>query len=449
MPTPARSESRLSDDDIRDIAVEAYVYAFPLVLMEITRRTTTNIAAPGHGRAPVNRFGHMVRLPDATFRDVVAPSPDTLNSILWFDVSSEPLIIEMPDSGGRYHLLQILDMWTDVFASPGSRTTGDRAETFAIVGPRWHGTLPNDMDGLVSPTDQGWIIGRTLTNGITDYAAVHEFQTGLTACPLSLYGGQCRFMPNHVDQKLPMSPPLDQVVAMDAAAFFSLFTQLARQNPPHLHDHPILARMARVGLEPGKTFALAELPPTVRDAFAAAPHVAFEQLSTEIFRTGPVVRGWHFISEPIGTYATDYLHRASVACNGLGANLPEDARYAVLTMNDRGEGLSGDSAFVLHFDKTEIPPVRGFWSVTVYNEHRYFADNPMNRYALGDRDPLSFNPDGSLDLFIQRDDPGDGKRANWLPSPGGQAFLLVLRLYWPKHEVLRGDWQPPSLVAAP
>ena len=449
MMAPAHGESHtLSDDDIRDIAVEAYTYAFPLVLMEITRRVTTNIAAPGHGKAPVNRFGHMVRLPDSSYRDVVAPNADTLNSILWFDVSSEPLVIEMPDSGGRYHLLEILDMWTDVFASPGSRTTGDGAQIFAIVGPRWRGTLPNDTRGLLSPTDQGWIVGRTRTNGIADYAAVHEFQNGLTACPLSHYGARCPVTPNHVDETLAMSPPLDQVLGMDAATFFSLFTQLAQRNPPHVTDQPILARMSRVGLEPGKAFGLSDLPSTTRDAFAAAPRLALDPLSTEIFRSGPVVRGWHFIGQPIGTYATDYLHRASVACNGLGANLPEDARYAVLTANDRGERLNGGSAFVLHFEKPEIPPVRGFWSVTVYNEQRYFAENPMNRYALGDRDPLSFNPDGSLDLFIQHDDPGEGKRENWLPTPREGPFSLVLRLYWPKREVMSGEWRPPSLITA-
>ena len=438
----------LSEEEAREIAIEAYIYAFPLVLMEISRRTATNIAAPGHRKAPVNRFGHMYHFPDASVKDVLLLNVDTLFSVLWFDVSAEPLVIHKPDSGGRYHLLPILDMWTDVFASPGSRTTGDGAETFAVVGPRWRGSLPQGVQCLTSPTEQGWINGRTEARGASDYAAVHEFQNGLTTCPLSRFGEPCKMSPSQVDAHMPTSNPLKQLEAMEAAKFFALFAELSRPNPPHAQDQPILARMARAGLEPGKAFVLSELSSPAREAFEAAPGVALDELKKEIFRSGSVVNGWRFIDQPMGTYGADYLHRASVAYNALGANVPEDTSYLLLTTDDEGQRLDAASTYAIRFEKGQLPPVHAFWSLTVYDQHRYFADNPVNRYALSDRDDLMFNSDGSVDLWIQRNDPGEAKSVNWLPGPREGPFSLILRLYWPKPEVVSGAWQPPLITVA-
>lgn len=449
MESPS-GRQELSEEEAREIAVEAYVYAFPLVLMEICRRTSTNIAAPGHRKAPVNRFGHMQRFPDSSFKDsMFLPNVDTLFSVLWFDVSSEPLIIQKPDSGGRYHLLAILDMWTDIFASIGSRTTGNGPDHFAIVGPRWQGSLPNGMHCLTSPTDQGWINGRTEAKGVDDFHAVYEFQQGLTACPLSRFGdGQpCHVGPRHVDPGMPVTSPLAQVEAMEVAAFFSLFAELSRQNPPHAQDQPVLARMARAGLEPGKAFVLSELPAVTREAFVAAPESALGNFKQEVFRSESI-NGWRFLEQPVGTYGTDYLHRASVAYNALGANVAEDTSYLVMIGDDRGEPLQSDSAYILRFTTAQLPPVHAFWSLTLYDERRFFADNRINRYALSNRDHLAYNDDGSLEVWIQREDPGEGKTANWLPTPRRGPFSLVLRLYWPKPEVVNGNWRPPPITAS-
>jgi hypothetical protein len=246
---------------------------------------------------------------------------------------------------------------------------------------------------------------------------------------------------------VPATPALEQIQAMDATAFFSLFADLARQNPPHTQDQPILARMARVGLEPGKTFVLSELPAATREAFLAAPAVAIENLKLEVFRTAAVINGWRFLGQPMGTYGTDYIHRASVAYNALGANVAEDTSYLVLIFDDRGERLQSEFRYAIHFEREQLPPVHAFWSLTLYDERRYFADNPMNRYALSDRDELAINPDGSIDFWVQRDDPGAGKNANWLPTPRQGTFSLVLRLYWPKPEVVNGGWRPPPITA--
>jgi hypothetical protein len=337
-------------------------------------------------------------------------------------------------------------MWTDVFASLGSRTTGNGAETFAVVGPRWRGSLPDGVRCLTSPTEQGWINGRTEARGIADHAAVQEFQNGLTACPLSLFGKPCKMSPSAVDAHLPTTPPLAQLEAMDAATFFSLFAELSRPNPPHVQDQPILARMARAGLEPGKTFVLSELASPVREAFEAAPSIALDALKKEIFRSGSVIHGWRFIDQPMGTYGADYLHRASVAYNALGANVAEDTSYLLLTTDGDGRRLDSAATYAIHFEKEQLAPVHAFWSLTVYNQHRLLADNPLNRYALSDRDDLMYNTDGSLDLWIQRDDPGAAQHANWLPAPREGPFSLILRLYWPKPEVVNGGWRPPPIT---
>jgi len=435
----------LSEEDARDIAVEAYVYAYPLVLMEVTRRVSTNVPRPEEQRAPVNRFGHMSRFPDASFTDIVSPNADTLDSMLWFDVSSEPLVIEKPASAGRYHLLPILDMWTDVFASPGSRTTGDEAERFAIVGPRWIGNLPREVNEVRSPTEQGWIIGRTRTSGRSDYADVHVFQNALIASPLRDYGSDCSPRDAPVDTGMDMSAPVEQVARLSAANFFSLFALTTRKNPPHAHDYPMLARMRRLGLEPGKIFDLSQVSPMARSALEAAPAIAMKSMELELFQNASKMNGWRFIAQPVGTYGANYLHRASVALNGLGANVAEDASYATMTADTDGNPLDSGARYQLRFDNGQTPPVRAFWSLSIYDEKRFFAENPINRYAIGDRDALSFNEDGSLDISIQRDDPGGARRSNWLPAPMRGTFALTLRLYWPGREIINGHWKPPVL----
>ena len=175
-PLPA-APAPLTADEAKEIAVNAYIFAYPMVLMEATRRVISNAEQVDAHHAPMNQFLHMTAFPDAKFTDMVRPNADTLYSQLFFDVSQEPLVIHVPDSGGRYYLLPMLDLWTDVFAVPGKRTTGTGEQTIAITGPGWKGALPEGVAEIKAPTATGWIIGRTQTNGKADYAAVHQFQS--------------------------------------------------------------------------------------------------------------------------------------------------------------------------------------------------------------------------------------------------------------------------------
>jgi hypothetical protein len=432
-----------------DIAVEGYIYAYPLVIMDISRRLMTNFEAPfanpqGAG-GPTNQFVHVGAFPDAKFTDVVRPNADTLYSFMWFDVSNEPLVVRVPDSGGRYYLLPMLDMWTDVFASPGKRTTGTGEQTFAILGPAWSGKVPDDVDVIRAPTNGGWLIGRTQTDGTADYDRVHEFQSGIAVTPLSAWGKYYEPPRGKVDPKLSKVPPVEQIAKMDGATFFDRFTQLLRTNAPHANDYPILQRLARIGIAPGRPFDFATATSEVRNALNAAPAVALPKIVNYIKRSSPVVNGWEMLMSPVGTYGTDYLKRAMVAFAGLGANVVEDAIYPTGFTDSEGRPFDSGHKYVMHFERKQVPPVRAFWSLTMYNDKQFFADNPINRYAIGDRDNLKFNNNGSLDLYIQRASPGDEKKRNWLPAPASGGFSMNLRLYWPKLEALGGDWAPPPV----
>jgi len=444
IPTLSAQEV-LSAEDAREIARDAYIYAYPMVLMHVTKQVGTNVAEPVGMRAPVNQFAHARSFPNASFTDVVRPNADTLYSALTYDVSKDPLVIIVPDSGGRYFLLPWLDAWSDIFTSPGERTTGTGAQTFAITGPAWRGSLPAGIREYKSPTGTGLLIGRTQTNGTSDYAAVHKFQDGLKAVPLSAYGKAYTPPKGVVNRDQDMSAPPDQVDKLDAAAYFSLFAELMKTNPPHDNDHPILDRMRRIGFVPGKSFALSDAPDNVREALKAAPAAALALIKAGWKSSGVLTNGWRTNLTAIGTYGTDYLHRAGVAYAGLGANVIEDAIYPTALADADGQPFSSDRHYRIHFDKDRIPPVRAFWSLTMYNDHQLFAENPINRYAIGDRDPLHFNPDGSLDLYIQRESPGAEKETNWLPAPASGSFSMNLRLYWPKLEALNGSWSPPPV----
>jgi hypothetical protein len=392
----------------------------------------------------MNQFAHVRAFPDASFTDVVRPNADTLYSSLWYDVSSEPLVINVPDSGGRYYLLPMLDMWTDVWASPGTRTTGNAAQTFAIAGPSWQGSLPQNVTLLRSPTSIGWLIGRTQTNGKDDYAAVHKFQDGLTATPLGQWGKPYTPAKGQMNPQQSMEAPDEQVKNMDAATFFALFAEASKANPPHANDYPILHRMQRIGLAPGQDFDMEKAPPAVKAALERAP-TEVDALIEGGHQLGTSINGWTHIASPIGTYGTDYLKRAQVAHFGLGANVREDAIYPSTDSDADDEPFDSAEAYVIRIPKDDLPPANAFWSITLYNDQQFFADNPIDRYAIGSRDKLNVAPDGSIEIYIQRSSPGPAREANWLPAPDQGPFDLTIRLYWPQPAALDGSWAPPPV----
>jgi len=230
---------------------------------------------------------------------------------------------------------------------------------------------------------------------------------------------------------------------MDAATFFGTLAELMKTNPPHDADVPLLNRLKAIGIEAGKEFDAGKLAPAILTGLERAAKNSFDLFVSAIMKNRVTNNGWSF-PITVGTYGTAYQERAAIARFGLGALTSKDAVY-LQTQNDyEGRELTGSSRYILHFEKSALPPVRAFWSVTLYAPDGFFVENPIDRYALGDRDKLLFNEDGSLDIYIQHDTPEQGKISNWLPAPDGP-FNLSMRLYWPKPEVTNGAWKPPAV----
>ena len=446
---PAIAANRpVSEQEAFEIGVEAYQYFYPLISMDITRRVTTNVEAgvkPGLG--PMNAFHHFRAYPTAEFREVVRPNFDTLYSVAWLDLTNEPMIVSAPDTQARYYLLPMLDMWSDVFASPGKRTSGTGAAHWAVVPKGWEGSLPASVDRIDAPTPYVWIIGRTQTNGPKDYEAVHAVQDGYAVTPLSQWGQKARpvaFTPDPtVDMK---TPPLTQINTMPADKYFSYGATLMAMHAPHATDWSILARLKRLGIEPGRGFDFAKATPAVKAGLDRAVAAGLQGMKDKTPTLAKVVNGWQMNTDTMGVYGNFYLKRAIVAMVGLGANQPEDAVYPLCVADAEGQPLTGENDYVLHFAKNELPPVGAFWSVTMYDAEGFQVANPLHRFAIGDRDALKYNADGSLDLYIQSRSPGVEKESNWLPSPATGVLGVTMRLYAPKPQVLDGRWAPPAVT---
>jgi hypothetical protein len=444
-PEPAATAS-ITAEEAHAIGVEAYVYFYPLITMETTRRQMTNLEAGKKvGFGPMNAFTHVREFPSADFRAVVRPNFDTLYSAAWLDLTREPLVVSVPDTGGRYYLLPLYDMWTDSFCVPGKRTSGTGAHDYAIVPPGWTGTVPDGVEVVHSPTATVWIIGRTQTNGPADYDAVHEVQDGFKIVPLSRFGSEPEPVVARNDPSVDMdTEPLKQVNGMSADAYFAEAARLLKLHPPHVTDWSTIERIRRIGVVPGETFDFAALQPEVRAGLEGVPADALALMQSTLPRLAKVTNGWQMNTDTIGVYGNYYLKRAIVTMAGLGANAAEDAVYPLSFADADGQPLDGANDYAMHFEKDELPPVDAFWSVTMYDAEGFQAANEINRFAIGDRDDLTYNRDGSLDLLLQHERPGDDQVSNWLPAPRGP-LGVTMRLYAPKADVLQGRWAPPPI----
>ena len=455
VPSTGRAAA-LTEDQAAAIGTEAYIYGYPLVTMELTRRVSTNVAGPEGSKAPMGQFAKLRTYPPVDNHTVTAPNADTLYTLAWLDLAKEPWVLSIPDMKGRYYLLPMLSGWTDVFQVPGKRTTGTKAQTYAITGPGWTGTLPAGVTEYKSPTNMVWILGRIYCTGTpADYKAVHTLQDQFKVVPLSAYGKPYASPPGKVDPNIDMKTAVrEQVDRMDAGAYFKLLAALMKDNPPAAADAPMVAKLAQIGIVPGQDFDISKLDPAVAKGLERAPKEAQGKVMAW-FKEGiaagdaTLVNGWWF-SVKTGIYGTNYMQRAFVTAIGLGANRPQDAVYPTSETGEDGKPYDGANKYVMHFDKGQMPPASGFWSLTMYDAAFFFVPNKLNRYTLSSRNKFKLNPDGSVDLYLQKDSPGKGKESNWLPAPAGR-FIPMLRLYWPKEtppSIIDGTWKPPAVKMA-
>ncbi|MDD5333606.1 MAG: DUF1254 domain-containing protein [Rhodoferax sp.] len=422
------------------LGAEAYIYGYPLVVMDVTR--TNAVSTQG----PENQLHRVRQFPEAGFKEVVRPNADTLYTSAFIDMAKGPWVFEMGANDQRYEVMPFMDAWTNVFAAPGTRTLGAAGGRLLLVGPGWQGQTPAGLTLLRSPTQMVWLIGRTQTNGVADYPLVHRLQDGIKLRALTAWqadpGGAEKISTSWQPAAVKPPPPVQQMQAMSAQAFFNRLARLLVANPPAAADGPMLVKLSRIGIAPGQP---PHWSPLERWSVGLGRWIADFTVAKELNKTRDLVRGWQTPPAMLGNYGTFYNTRAVVAMVGLGANLPADAVYPNARFDGTGQALDGRHRYRLHFKAGELPPVHAFWSITAYGADDFFLDNAIHRYALGDRDPLHYNADGSLDLLVQATPPDGDQKNNWLPVKQGQPFLLNARLYWPKTPALNGQWGMPAV----
>ena len=418
--------------------------------MDMTRRQETNVRVPDDAHAPMGQLIKLRTYPAVDNHTAAAPNADTLYTMVWLDVSTEPWVFSIPDMGDRFYIMPMLSGFNEVFFVAGSRATGGKAQKYAVTGPGWSGTLPAGVTQVKSPTALVWILGRIYCTGTPeDYQAVHELQDQFSFVPLSSYGKPYTPPPGVVDEKFDMKTAVrKQVNAMSLEEFFSYLAQLLKTNPPKPEDAPHGGADGQDRHRPG-----AGLRP--QQAAGAGRESSIRNWRSwkwsKTMKAKKPVNGWLYWISDAGSYGTDYEQRAMVTLIGPGLNFPQDAVYPFSEKDEHGEKYDGAShKYVMRFEKGQMPPVKGFWSLTMYDPEFFFVPNPINRYNLSQRNTFVTNPDGSVDLYLQAESPGPDKEANWLPAPKGK-FVPMLRLYWPTDtppSILDGSWKPPRCADA-
>ena len=437
-------------DDLAALAADAYVYGFPLVF---DLRTVGGFTREGMGSlaaASFNSFSHASKLAGPQDR-FVSINNDTIYSIAQVDVSGGPVLLRVPDTAGRYYVLQFVDAWTNNFAYVGRRATGTAAGSFLLVPPGWQPDAPAGTRVIEFPTNVATIVGRWACDGLADLDAVQALQSGLSLEP---YGTPAP----------PVGLPAPAAVPAELA-FFEQMRAWMQAFPPSGPDRAYQQRFAPLGLL-GPATSYADCPPGLAEALTAGADAAKQQMDAALTAGGlaPVVNGWTLtfhmfdynldhlgpgtIDDPawkISNRDTSYLARALAARAGLWGNHGYEAAYPMTYTDADGDQLDGRNRYAITFDQD--PPVDAFWSITMYDlPDFYLAANPIDRYSIGDRTPgLHRDGDGSLTIVIQHEQPAD--TSNWLPAPAAP-FRPIMRLYQPQAAVLDRSYKIPPITKA-
>jgi hypothetical protein len=408
------------------LIAKAYEYGFPI--FEHARLVYLYSYYSGNPqRVPVNSFGHRRRLVDHTARTVTTPNNDTLYSSAVIDLSGGPVKLDVPDFGARYYSIAFLDSYTNNFAYLGTRMQSGKGGAYLIVGPGWRDRPNASVQLIRAPSNHIIAIVRILIDGPADYDAVHRLQDALTLTPTA---------------PTPARDELIRPVSGDAANFVAVINQVLRDNPPPAEDGATLKELAPVGIGPDA----APLTPAQRVLWTQNFAAVRAALISRQF--GTQIQGWVYLPPDTGNFGTDYRARSIIALHGIWANIPAEMHYALAATDAAGAVLDGNRHYRLHLP-AGAPPADGFWSISLYEVTKegglFFGDNPIHRYAIGDRTRgLVRNPDGSFDILIQKDSPGADRQANWLPIPA-QNFALVARAYLPGPALLDGRFHYPGL----
>jgi len=445
----SKMEQLESSNDPTDIATLAYTYGFPLVAAIRTADFATSPdIPPAPGRGPFNTISNFRDFPNASFTDIVRPNVDTLYSVAYFDLSKEPLVLKVPMISDRYYSIQFIDAYSNNFQYVGTRNNDTKGGTYFITGPNWDGIVPSGMKQIKAPTDSGLFAVRVLVKGPDDVNNVHSIQDQFNLSPFSVNSNSSAIIVggsnSNASEDIPVAPDPALIPTTGIKLYDEISKDMADNTPPQ-SDSAILVKFKTIGVG-------LDLKPShiaddnVKRALEKGITNGEQLIDEKVQNLGTIINGWSISSMNIGNFGTDYLLRAAVAKFGLFANSPQEAVYPTTFKDSQGQNLTGINNYVIHFDKGQLPPVKGFWSLTMYNNKSYLADNPINRYSIGGLTPgLKNNTDGSLDIYIQLDNPGKNKESNWLPAPAGD-FSLNMRLYIPEKVVLKGNYQYPPIT---
>jgi hypothetical protein len=437
------------EDYAYSLGIQAYIFGFPWIYLPTIRWSWVTVPKPPGSITPyaaLSHFYNVQKLADASYRDGGAPNNDTLYSIAWIDVRKEPVILSHPEMGERYFTFELASLDSDNFAYVGLRTTGGKAGDFAIVGPGWTGTLPSNVQRLdASRTGTVLCIGRTLVDGTKDLPDVHKLQDQYRLTPLSLWGQSNAVVPEDRN----VFKPFD--ASSDPLAEWKTMNMAMTQEPPQGGQLAIVKSFASIGVGPGQEIDAMDAD-TKRGLAGAA--VDGRKMLNEIIKSGDLgtrINGWSIPPKDFGRagLASDYLLRGSLQClGGIIANDPPEAMYLNTAFDAKGDALAGSKRYLMRFQPGQLPDVKAFWSITMYDPTYNLVANPINRYSIGNRTPgLKADPDGGLTIQIQGTSPGPDQESNWLPSPTTGPFLMVLRTYIPSQAIIDRTWHPPGIEA--
>jgi len=423
-----------------EIIRQAYLFAMPLVYMDVTRASYS---------IPDNYFYTAEKLPDYNYKNVVAVNIDTNYSIAFLKLEDGPVMFEIPDMGDRYYTYPIMDAWTNNFVIPGTRLTGNGPQKYFVSGPDWTGQVPAGYTQIVSPTNLAWIDGRVQVNSPADLdEVVLPLQNRFVLTSVNTPSTDCRPSDKYLPEDFGGKSVVQVIRELPLEDFFNYFNELMELNAPFAEDSVIIRKMATVGIGAGKKFCIKK--------FNHATQQALQTLTVDVYTVleealaGQPLFGVD-TSHPdaqFGDYKTDYNLRAIITYKGLGALPPQEATYYTYFNDADGSVLDGSQAsYTIHFDADGFPPAEAFWSYTIYNAERYLVQNPISRYGIGDRNELTYNADGSLDIYLSYEAPADELLSNWLPIPDGR-FDVTARLYMPYPAFLANpsSWNDPKPV---
>jgi len=446
---PARKRVQLEQ-----LSRDAYTFGFPLVLMDTSRKYAVAISKSSlqKSKVPMYQFFHNHKVRESQFNDLASLDNDMIYSTAWLDLAKDPVVLTVPYSGKRFFVGGFLQGWSEVFGVVGTRATGNKSQRFLISGPQWKGKTPAGMKPLRASTNLVWLPIRILASEKgKEQVSTRSLQNGLSLVPLSRWqknkGSSLQMV--DVDQNMDLRrTPRDLVFAMSADEYFTKLCTLLVDNPPGPMDAAFVDQLRKLGIVARRDFKFADLPADAQRALnesvkGAKHHILAHQSSFS--PVGRLVNGW-IVSLAEGTFGTDYSRRAFQAYQGIGTLPPQDGVFPVAYEDNRGQQLMGENSYEITFAKDQLPPVNGFWSVTMYQlpDVKLVASD-FRRYSLGQNNRLKMNPNGSLTIYLQPTSPGPDKESNWLPSGKGN-YQVTLKLYWPKNEVLEGRWFPPQVV---